>query len=82
MTDEAREKNYRMRVRIDNDFVYHKPLPGQPEIYTQLRDKAKELALMIVELVPEGREQSSALTRLEEAVFHANAGIARHGEPG
>lgn len=27
--------------------------------------------------VPDGRERATALTRLEEAVMHANAGIAR-----
>lgn len=67
--------------RIEDDFVYHAPKPGQAEQYTQLRDQAKELAILIVSLVPVGREQSSALTRLEEAIFHANAGIARHGKP-
>lgn len=42
-----------------------------------IREKAKELALLIADTVPAGREQSTALTRLEEAVMHANAGIAR-----
>jgi hypothetical protein len=59
--------------------MYHAPKSGQPELYKRLRDKALELARMIVEEVPPGREQSSALTRLEETVMHANAGIARHG---
>lgn len=63
--------------RIENDFVYHPPKPGQQEKYVALREKAKELAHLICNTVPSGREQSSALTRLEEAVFHANAGIAR-----
>lgn len=67
----------KMMARVDNDFVYHSPKEGQQEIYASLRAKAKELAYMIVDVVPAGREQSSALTRLEEAVFHANAGIAR-----
>jgi hypothetical protein len=65
--------------RIESDFTYHAPKDGQPEAYALLRGQAKALARAIVELVPPGREQSTALTRLEEAVMHANAGIARHG---
>lgn len=71
--------NENMHARVDDDFVYHAPKPGQPEQYVRLREEAKKLAHMIVDIVPAGREQSSALTRLEEAIFHANAGIARHG---
>lgn len=66
---------------IEGRFTYHAPKPGQPEKYTAIRAKAKELAEMIVELVPESREQSLALTNLEQAVMWANAGIARH-DPG
>jgi len=63
--------------RIENDFVYHSPKPGQPEIYQKLRDQAKSLAKTIIDSCPEGRELSTALTKLEEAVFWTNAGIAR-----
>jgi hypothetical protein len=69
-----------LKDRIENDFTYHRPTPDMFPKFKQLRDKAKELALLIEEHVPCGREQSSALTRLEEAVMHANAGIARQGE--
>jgi hypothetical protein len=65
-------------IRIERDFTYHAPKPGQPERYTALRDKAKELALLIVELTPVSREQSLALTQLEQSVFFANASIARN----
>lgn len=63
--------------RIKNDFTYHRPPAGKGQDFVTLREKAKELALLFESLVPRGREQSSALTRLEEAVMHANAGIAR-----
>lgn len=63
--------------RINNDFTYHRPPQGVAAHFVTLREKAKELAHLINGLVPPGREQSSALTRLEEAIFHANAGIAR-----
>jgi hypothetical protein len=64
--------------QIENNFTYHAPTPGQPERYTQIREQAKALALSILELTPESREQSLALTKLEEAVFWANASIARN----
>lgn len=66
--------------QIENNFKYHSPKEGQPETYTALRDKAKELALHIAEVCPHSRERSLAITKLEEAVMWANAGIARHGQ--
>lgn len=67
-----------IRERIENDFTYHAPKPGQAERYTKIRDAAKQLALLIVEETPASREQSLALTNLEQAVFFANASIARN----
>lgn len=67
-----------LRARIERDFTYHAPKTGQPERYTAIREKAKELALLIVDLTPQSREQSLALTSLEDAVFRANAAIARN----
>ena len=42
------------------------------------RDEAKKLAATILELCPESRERSVALTELETAVFWANASVARN----
>ncbi len=67
-----------MKQRIERDFTYHAPKDDQVERYGQLRDKAKELALLIVELTPSSREQSLALTYLEQASMMANAAIARN----
>lgn len=63
---------------IENNFTYHPPKPGQQEKYVALREKAKELAYLISEVVPQSRERSTAITNLETAVFWANAGIARN----
>ena len=63
--------------RIERDFTYHPPVAGQADIYGRIRREAKELALTLVELVPDGRERATAITKLEEAVTWANAGIAR-----
>jgi hypothetical protein len=62
----------------ENIFTYHAPKAGQPEKYEKLRAKAKELAYLIQELTPVTREQSLALTKLEESVFWSNASIARY----
>lgn len=67
-----------MNPQIENNFSYHAPKPGQPEIYQEIREKAKELAYMIDELAPGSREKSLAMTNLEQAVFWANAAIARN----
>jgi hypothetical protein len=64
--------------RINNDFVYHAPFGDQVARYASLREAARELAIKIVNDTPISREQSLALTHLEEAVFYANAAIARN----
>jgi hypothetical protein len=66
---------------IENNFTYHAPKEGQPAKYEELRTQAKSLAYKIVDLVPASRERSLALTNLEQAIFWANAGIARNNEP-
>lgn len=72
------EPDEKMLARLYNDFTYHAPLPGQPVRYEQIRLKAKELAYYLCHATPASREQSLALTHLEEAVFWANAAIARN----
>jgi len=63
---------------LENRFTYHAPKEGQPEVYSALRDLAKIYAKAICSYTPKSREQSLALTKLEEAVFWANASIARN----
>lgn len=65
-------------ARIQNDFSYHSPKEDQPERYNAIREKAKELAVLIAVSTPFSREQSLALTNLEQAVMFANASIARN----
>lgn len=66
-----------LQQELDIRFTYHSPKPGQPQKYEQLRGTAKHLATMFQELCPDSRELSLAITKLEEAVFWANAAIAR-----
>lgn len=67
------------RADLENRFTYHRPKPGQPEAYAEIRDRALDLALHVNEACPESREKSLAITHLEDAVMWANASIARHG---
>lgn len=63
--------------QIEKAFTYHPPKPGQPEVYGEIRQEAKEFAFTLLALCPESRELSVALTHLEEVVMWANASIAR-----
>ncbi|WP_420877860.1 DUF7681 family protein, partial [Psychrobacillus psychrodurans] len=54
---------------IENNFKYHSLKVGQPEKYTAIREKAKELAYLIEETCPNSREKSVAITNLETAVM-------------
>ena len=67
-----------MNPQIEKAFTYHPPKAGQPEKYTLIRAQAKSFAYLIEGLVPDGREKSLAMTKLEECVMWANAGIARN----
>ena len=67
-----------VREDIRNRFTYHAPKEGQADRYTSIRDQIGKAAEMLVEEVPSSRELSLALTHLEQAVFWANAGIARN----
>jgi hypothetical protein len=82
MTEQAQTQTDDPKVqiteRIENDFTYHPPKNDQALRYTNLRERAKVLAYWIVQMTPASREQSVALTKLEESIFWANAAIARN----
>lgn len=65
-------------ARINNDYTYHPPKDDQSERYVLIRDTAKHLAMIICENSPQSREQSVALTHLDQVVMNANAAIARN----
>ena len=64
---------------LENRFTYHAPKGEQPDKYAQIRLAGKNFAMLVNELCPQTREQSLAITKIEEAVMWANAAIARHG---
>ena len=63
---------------IEKRFTYHPPKDGQSDIYVMIRDAAKQFAYLIDFQAVDSREKSLAITALEEAVFWANAAIARN----
>ena len=62
--------------QIENIFSYHTPKQDQIPRYNIIREKAKELALVIVENTPASAEQTLAIRSLHAATMHANSSIA------
>ena len=60
----------------DRDLSLAAPRPQIPR-YKKIRETAKLFAFDLNDMCPESREKSLAFTHLEEAVFWANAAIAR-----
>lgn len=74
----------RPQLHITNDdlahrFNYHAPKTEEKaQDHAQVRDVLRNAAEAIVDLTgPASREQSLAITKLEECCFWANAAIAR-----
>jgi len=63
---------------LENRFTYHAPKGNQAERYEKIRAAGLDLSKFLVSLCPTSRELSSALTKVDEAVMHANAAIARN----
>ncbi len=58
-------------------FTHHPPKPGQIDKYEEIRTMAFGMSTKINQVCPDSREKSTAITKLEEVVFWANASIAR-----
>ena len=64
-------------IDIEQRFWPHQLSQEQHNRLKSIRTLAEALANAIVDLTPTGREQSLALTQLEQASFWAAAAIAR-----
>lgn len=73
-----------MNPTIEHNFKYHPPVGDAAGKHAAIRAKAMELAALIDELLPAsaGREKATAITKCEETMFWACAGIARHSNEG
>ena len=63
---------------LSDRFQYHAPSPAGVYKHGLLSDAFTELATLVRDTCPQGREQSLALTNLEQAKFWASAGVARN----
>ena len=64
-------------IEIQNRFTYHAPKGDQTQRYEHIRAVALSFVMLALDLTPECREQSLAVTHIEEAVMFFNAAIAR-----
>lgn len=67
--------------QLHHNLTNHPPIDGAVEYAMErVRRVAKELGDEILATVPPGREQSLALTNLEQTTMWAIAGVARNQE--
>ncbi len=74
----ADDPNARPTHDLGKRFTYHPPHGTQQKRYELIREKAGTFASSLEGVCPPSRELSLALTKLEEAMFWANAAIARN----
>lgn len=68
-----------LHARVEHNLTLHSPdRPEVGAVMDEIRLLAKSLGHQIVDLVPQSRDQSLALTDLEDCVAHAIGGIARN----
>lgn len=61
---------------LQNRFLYHRPSPEAAQTHALISARTYELACWLVEVLPEGRDLSLALTHLEDCRMRANAALA------
>lgn len=68
-------------LALEHRFAYHRPATqARVDAHQTIRAAMLTAAREVERLCPEGREQSLAVTKLEEAMMWANAAIARAPE--
>lgn len=68
-----------MNQQIENNFKYHPPKEQETILaHESVRNECRHLANTLDTLLPNSREKSLAITKLEEVMMWANASIARN----
>lgn len=65
---------------LQTRFNFHPATKETGPKHDKVRSLCRQLAVELNELLPEGRDQSVAITKLEECMYWANAAIAREGK--
>ena len=66
------------RNELGNRFTYHPPRSQERiDAHQSVCHGCEELAARLDDLLPDGREKESAMTKIEEVMFWANASLAR-----
>jgi hypothetical protein len=78
--DSAEEQQSKVQMigAMDWRLTNHKPTEIGIENIELFRNHAKDFANIVINLTQESRERSLALTKIEEALFWANAAVARY----
>lgn len=63
---------------LEKRFTYHPPKNDQAKQYDVIRKHMLDIASFLDAYIPDSREKSLAITKLEEATMWANAAIARN----
>lgn len=67
------------QLELLNRFKHHPPTEEKIGLHVGVREESARLAEYLNAILPEGREKSLAITKLEEVTYWANASIAREG---
>lgn len=66
------------RSDIDSRFAFHPATEVTGPMRADVREAHKRLAHLLNDILPESREKSLCITKLEESMMWANAAIARN----